>query len=168
MAHIGFNDGRIPHAVLGTFDNQVIRMGVRIGDRDKPWSPSVWPFRFHHNWTEHAAQYRWVAVFFREEGFFTAKVLYFDALVPDSIPRLSDGDVVDVVTNVTNNADYDKLDMPFVIRKVCDGKDEPCLKKLRENGAWGFGPTGKATGHEREALQFSPRYDANGKFIFGP
>lgn len=115
-----------------------------------------------------ASQYRWVHV----EGI--TKVdrntfLHTIARVPDEIPQLHRGDVVDVVFLTISDSNYDKGQTAVVVRMVCKNDEifSACRRKLyRDAGNTGyyFGPTNEPVPDMSQYVS-SKYFDSDGAIL---
>jgi hypothetical protein len=119
---------------------------------------------------EEASQYRWVHV----QGI--TKVdrntwLHTIARVPDQVPQLHRGDIVDVVFLTIPDSNYDQFQTAVVLRVVCkdEGLYSACKRKLYvDAGHTGIylGPTGEDVPSMGQ-YTFSKFYDKDGNILPG-
>ncbi|QJD91677.1 hypothetical protein HH213_17240 [Duganella dendranthematis] len=83
------------------------------------------------------------------------------ALVPDQIPQLHKGDVVDVYVGIFDETNYGELKAPVVIRLVCKDADGAC-KKAEEKTLGGANEIVSKGKPPMAALSFSKIYDLEG------
>jgi len=97
-------------------------------------------------------------------------VLYTVARVPDRIPQLHQGDIVDVLFLTLSDTSFDDFKSAVVLRVVCKNEEffSDCRKKLRQDAGsrYYFGPTGESV-PDTSGYTFSKFYDANGRILSG-
>lgn len=114
---------------------------------------------------ETASQYRWIraqAITKVDHNSF----IFTIARVPDNIPQLHYGDVIDVLFLAPPNENFDELKTAVVLRLVCT--DNACRRKLyKEAGNSNYlGPTNEPV-PDISGLKFSKFYDTDGKILPG-
>lgn len=113
--------------LLKLVDGNVVRMTVTWGERDdKVLQPASYNVDgLHFKWNSNANQYRWIlatAVMRRDRW----GSVHRRALVPDQIPQLHKGDIVDIYVGFFDETNYGDLKAPVVIRLVCQETDSSC------------------------------------------
>jgi hypothetical protein len=152
-------------ALLKAVDGNVVRMTVGWKEPDGhallPAAYNVEAKYFH--WTPQANQYRWVLADAEIRGEARGKI-YRRILVPDQIPKLRIGDVIDVYLGTYDETNYGELRAPVVVRLVCAEIDEVCKKREEKKlGARnGIVSRGKPP---LDDLTFAKVFDLDGKAI---
>jgi|SRR5476649_102307 len=159
-------DGK-PHMDSGLQEltnNTVTRMTVMWTEREEHAytvaSYNVAANYFH--WSENDNQYRWILVraAMRRDKF--GSVLR-DARIPDNIPMLHKGDIVDVYLPVAMEMNYDQLKSAIVLRFVCAAADTACQDKSKEQvGKLGMEVISKGM-PDMSDLVFTKKYDKAGQ-----
>jgi hypothetical protein len=122
------------------------------------------------NFGKTASQYRWAHV----QGI--TKVdrdtwLHTVAHVPDQIPQLNLGDIVDVLFPTLSDSNFDDFHTAIVLRVVCknDAIANACRQKLYQDAGksrYYRGPTGDPI-PDTDNLVFSKYYDEDGRLLPG-
>jgi hypothetical protein len=126
---------------------RVIRSEVKLLEYEPGWHPniigdgvSIGPgFLFLKTWTDNAKRYRWVQTYTHTGTWhYSGMSVPAFALVPDQVPTLGVGDIVDVLyLNKNYDFNYDKLQAEKILRLVCRAKDKECIKKIKSENKWG-------------------------------
>lgn len=149
--------------LLKLVDGNVVRMTV---DWEEPARGALMPASYnveakYFKWTPEANQYRWVlgeASLRRDKwGKISRRIL-----VPDEIPRLKSGDLIDVYLGEYDRTNYGELRAPVVLRLVCTQADKLCQKRASEE----LGGKNEVLSHGRppmDNLTFTKKFDLEGK-----
>ena len=159
-------DGK-PHMDAGLQDltnNTVTRMTVMWTEReDHAYTVASYNVAANYfHWSENDNQYRWILVraAMRRDKF--GSVLR-DARIPDNVPMLHKGDIVDVYLPVAMEMNYDQLKSAIILRLVCEAADKPCQEKSKEQvGKLGMEVISKGM-PDMSGLTFTKKYDKTGK-----
>lgn len=116
-----------------------------------------------------ASQYRWVHVqAITKVDRHT--ILETIARVPDQIPQLYQGDIVDVLFLTVSDSNFDDFKSAVVLRVVCKNEEifSACRRQLYHDAGsrYFMGPTGEPA-PDMSTYTFSKFYDANGKILPG-
>lgn len=121
-------------SVLAVIDDTVVRMEVTWGETaEHSWTPASYALGYwSRNWTVEDNRYRWVL---------TQAVLRRDiwgqafrpARVPDGLPILRPGDLVDVYLPRFADTNYGELVAPVIVRLVCSDADSECKKRSKSD-----------------------------------
>ncbi|MYM71640.1 hypothetical protein GTP56_05445 [Duganella sp. FT134W] len=113
--------------------NNVVRMYVNWGEYpDKAWSPASYNVAAnYYHWNENSIQYRWIwpQANLRRDLYGVVNEM---AMVPDEIPFLRHGDLVDVYLPPFETYNYGEMRAPIVIRFVCSADDDACQDKSKK------------------------------------
>jgi len=147
--------------------NVVFRMSVAWYEKpDHAYSPAFYNYDAKiHNWGPEAIQYRWILL----KSFFKDKTesggVFRTGRIPDGLPVLKVGDIVDVYLPDDDLTNYNQLKGPVILRLVCRENDRPCKKAAKvELGGRSFGMVSKGM-PDMSNLTFSKRFDATGHIL---
>jgi DNA-directed RNA polymerase subunit H (RpoH/RPB5) len=149
--------------VINFTQNKVIRLVVISGETDhSTWSPIFYSVEAaRHNWTDEDNQYRWVRMkgVLRKEMY--AGLLRY-ARVPDQLPRIHSGDLVDVYEINWHDTDYGALKADIVVKLVCRSEDSACFKRSKAEigGRSEIVSVGKP---DMSGFTFTKQFDVKGK-----
>ncbi|CAN0622864.1 protein of unknown function [Burkholderia multivorans] len=119
--------------IAGYSANNVIRMSVFWPEKAKhDWNPPFYNVEAARNhWTPEDNQYRWIIAHasFRKDFWGMSDRV---SLVPDSVPFLESGDLVDVYDPGRTDVDYGNFKAPIVLRLVCKHKDKACIEASKK------------------------------------
>jgi hypothetical protein len=110
-------------------DNTVVRMTVTWTERaDHAYMlPDYNVMGKYFHWSENSNQYRWtrVTALLRRDKYGS---IVRHAMIPDGMPLLTPGDVVDVYVPAWDTINYGTLETAKIIKLVCQAKDSDCIR----------------------------------------
>lgn len=94
---------------------------------------------FRGSWGDVAKQYRWAPTYTHTGSHHYAGYrMPSYSLVPDQLPLLEEGDIVDVLyLEDQYGFDFNNLIANKVVRLVCKNDDKACIKKIKSENEWG-------------------------------
>ncbi len=114
--------------VAKPYDGRVLRMDVIQSEEDFS-DPGLYP-RLAFGWSadNRVHKLRWVKLGGgRFSSSLSAVDMWLTALVPDQIPVLHYGDLIEVQDNAYLDTDFSTLNVPFVVRIICRFEDRTCI-----------------------------------------
>lgn len=124
-----------------------------------------------HDWTPEDKQYRWIHVMGTPDSSSWTRPIQTVARVPDNIPMLHYGDIVEVYFKGFDISDYGKFDTSVLVKMDCpqhmDGL-RACLNALKkmEGRSYLLGPV-DGPAPDLNQFTFSKFYDEEGKPLSG-
>jgi len=145
-------------------NNTVTRMTVMWTEReDHAYTVASYNVAANYfHWSDNDNQYRWILVraAMRRDKFGT---ILRDARIPDNVPMLRKGDIVDVYLPVAMEMNYDQLKAAIILRRVCEAEDKLCQEKSKEQvGKLGMEVISRGM-PDMSDLTFTKKYDKTGK-----
>src|SRR5471030_955903 len=161
-------DGK-PHMVAGMQEltnNTVTRMTVMWTEReDHAYTVASYNVAANYfHWSDNDNQYRWILVraAMRRDKFGS---ILRDARIPDNVPMLHKGDIVDVYLPVAMEMNYDQLKSAIILRRVCEAEDKQCQEKNKDQvGKLGMEVISKGM-PDMTGLTFTKKYDKAGQRV---
>jgi hypothetical protein len=158
--------------IIQAVSNHVVRAVImKSEDLSEGYNlPLVNQRRAALKWVPESRQYRWVryAVFLSKEyhGVFGAS--FELARVPDELPPLKNGDWVEMWVPDLYALNYQSMNVPIVLRRICavDAPDngKACRENARKEYPAGSGPISNQK-PDMSTLTFTKRYDLEGKLL---
>lgn len=152
-------------ALLTAVDGNVVRMTVGW---EEPEGHALLPAAYnveakYFHWTPQANQYRWVLADAEIRRDARGKI-YRRVLVPDQVPKLRSGDVIDVYLGTFDETNYGELRAPVVLRRVCEDRDDACKKREERQLGERTGVVSRGK-PPLEDLTFSKKFNVDGKIL---
>lgn len=152
-------------SVIDRTDHTVIRMWVSWNEKpDHAYAPAIYSVqgKFLH-WGPNAIQYRWMPMeaHLRRDSYANVRLT---ARIPDNIPLLSYGDLVDVYARTEDDVNYNELRSSVVLALVCRAKDKECIKRsTKELG--GVNEIVSKDTPDMSGLSFTKLFDETGALL---
>lgn len=152
-------------ALLTAVDGNVVRMTVGWEEpEDHALLPAAYNVEARYfKWSPQANQYRWVLVDAEIRRDARGKI-YRRALVPDQVPKLRNGDWVDVYLGVYDETSYGELRAPIVLRRVCTDRDDACKKREEKQQGERTGVVSRGK-PPMDGLTFSKKFGLDGRLL---
>ena len=143
---------------------KALRMEVAFGEQEGYYQIGLLE-RIAGKWGPQSKRYRWISAQAKTgNGGLTGYYLYSTGiLVPDQVPTIHKGDLVDVILLERDQYDFPNLKAPLVLGLVCRKDDVACQDRLKaSNGGKTWGVWVERAQYDQSKFTFTPRYDESG------